>query len=273
MKKFDKSKEEKIVNLYKSGYTQKEIAEMFDTYNTSIRRVLLRNNIVVKGNDKQQRLCKHNPFKKRDEWSEYYIGLLLTDGNIDYSSGRNRIRLSLNEEDGYLIEGFLKKAAPKAAVTKTLQKINNSYMWSASITNSEALEYLERIANFHNKSFEAKLYIPLTYHLLRGIVDGDGGYYQQNAGIKLQICGKSPVLLEQIKYFLEKEGFSTTLYTTKRGLHELKVVKVEDVIKLGEKLYQNASICCKRKYLKWLAFYESRRANTLNSGKEMALQS
>ena len=38
-------------------------------------------------------------------------------------------------------------------------------------------------------------------------------------------------------------------------------------------MYKNAHIFCKRKYERWLAFYESRRAYTLNSGKEMALQS
>lgn len=38
--------------------------------------------------------------------SEYYLGLLITDGNIDYSSKRKRIRLSLNEKDGYLINTF-----------------------------------------------------------------------------------------------------------------------------------------------------------------------
>lgn len=51
-------------------------------------------------------------------------------------------------------------------------------MWSASITNEEALTYLERVANFHNKSFDAKIYIPITYNILRGILDGDGGFYQ-----------------------------------------------------------------------------------------------
>ena len=40
MKKFSKEKELEIINLYKRGYTQKEIAEKYNTFNTSIRRVL-----------------------------------------------------------------------------------------------------------------------------------------------------------------------------------------------------------------------------------------
>jgi len=46
-----------------------------------------------------------------------------------------------------------------------------------------------------------------------------------------------------------------------------------DVIRIGEQLYKNAHIFCKRKYERWLAFYENRRANGVNSGEEMAIQS
>lgn len=56
------------------------------------------------------------------------------------------------------------------------------------------------------------------------------------------------------------------------NLFYLEIFKIEEVIKLGEYMYNNAHIFLKRKYEKWLAFYESRRANTLNSGKEMAIQ-
>ena len=272
MKKFSKEVELEIINLYKKGYTQKEIAEIYNTFNTSIRRVLLRNNVYLKGNDKQQRLCKHNPFKNHDEWSEYFLGLLITGGNIDYSSKRKRIRISLNERDGYLIEEFLNHSAPEAKITKTLQKLNNSYMWSASITNLEALNFLERKGNFHNKSFEAKLYTPITYHILRGIIDGDGGVYQQNfTAVKFSICGKSLTFIKQIEFFLVKEGFFPIIYKW-HDLYYIQIVRVDEVLKLGQLLYKDAHIFCKRKYEKWLAFYESRRAYTLNSGKEMAIQ-
>lgn len=48
MKKFSKEKELEIINLYKRGFTQKEIADKYGTFNTSIRRVLLRNNVFLK---------------------------------------------------------------------------------------------------------------------------------------------------------------------------------------------------------------------------------
>ena len=44
--------------------------------------------------------------------------------------------------------------------------------------------------------------------------------------------------------------------------------KIQEVIKLGELMYNNASIYMQRKYDKWLSFYESKRdKQALNSGK------
>lgn len=271
MRRFNPEKESEILRMYRGGMTQKQIADELGTYNTSIRRVLIRNGITPKGNDKQQRLCKHNPFRKGDEYSDYFLGLLMTDGNID---DRHRIRLSLNEKDGYLIQEFLNWASPKSKLTKTLQKLNNSYMWSASITNEDAYEYLIKRGNFHNKSFEAKLYTPINYTILRGIFDGDGGYAITNNGstLRFYICGKSATFIKQIEAFLIKNGYSPRV-TYIHDLWYVNLYRVEDVIGIGEQLYNNAHIFCRRKYERWLAFYESRRANGVNSGEETAIQS
>jgi DNA invertase Pin-like site-specific DNA recombinase len=47
MSKFSKEKEQEIVNMYIKGLSQVEIAKYFNTFNTSIRRVLKRNNIKI----------------------------------------------------------------------------------------------------------------------------------------------------------------------------------------------------------------------------------
>lgn len=277
MVKFSKEKEEAIINLYKQGKSQKEIGLMFNTFNTSIRRVLVRNKVLLRGNDKIQRLCKHNPFKKHDEYSEYFLGLLLTDGCISSNCTKSSksINLSLSEIDGYMVEAFRDWASPNSKVSKVLQKINNSYIYSFNFTNTETEEWLYRKGNFKNKSYECKIYTPITWNILRGIFDGDGGFHPNCGHLDFFICGKSLVFLKQIKLFLEKAGLHPYLKERKNGqgnnLFYLEIYKVEEVLKLGEYMYSNAHIFLKRKYEKWLAFYESRRAYTLNSGKEMAI--
>lgn len=46
MKRFSKEIELDIIDKYKKGKNTVEIAKEYNTYNTSIRRVLLRNRIV-----------------------------------------------------------------------------------------------------------------------------------------------------------------------------------------------------------------------------------
>ena len=60
-------------------------------------------------------MCKHNPFKRNDEYSEYFLGLLLTDGCITYKDKDHNnlhINLSLSEIDSYMVENFRNWASP-----------------------------------------------------------------------------------------------------------------------------------------------------------------
>lgn len=276
--KFSKEKEKAIIRLYLQGKSQTEIAKIYNTYNTSIRRVLLRNNILLRHPANIHRLCKHNPFKKNDENSEYFLRLLLTDGCISSNASKKSksINLSLNEIDGYMVEKFRDWISPNSKVSKVLQRINNSYMYSVNITNTEVEEWLYRKGNFKNKSYNCKIYTPITWNILRGIFDGDGGFHSNCNHLDFFICGKSLTFLKQIKMFLDKYNFTSYIKRRKNGqgnsLYYIEIYKIKDVLKLGEYMYNNAHIFLKRKYEKWLAFYESRRAYTLNSGKKMAIQ-
>ena len=277
---FSKEKELEIVKLYCNGYNQTEIAIKFNTFNTSIRRVLLRYNIPIRTGSKTNRLCKHNPFKNKDEYSEYFLGLLLTDGHISFRKGRvSSINLSLSERDNYIIEQFRNWASPKSKISKVFQKLNSSYMYSVSITNEEAVEWLMRKGNFYNKSFQCKIYYPINWNILRGIFDGDGGFHKTKSGLQFFICGLSECFMYQIYYFLQKNGINSKIRFTspdkwhKNGLYYIEVYKQADVIKIGLNMYSNAHIFINRKYERWLTFYESKKDKySLNSGKEMAIQ-
>ena len=273
MKKFSEEKEQDIIDKYKRGRNTVEIAKEYNTYNTSIRRVLLRNGIVPRNPQKVQRLCKHNPFKRNDEYSEYFLGLLLTDGCITNKSKNTYVvNLSLSEKDGYMVEKFRDWASPYTKVSKVLQRINNSYMYSVNIANCEMIDWLRLRGNFYRKSYECKIYTPITWNILRGIFDGDGGFRQVNKGsLYFFICGKSLVFINQIYYFLSKQGFHPKI-NTQNGLYYVALYRQDEVQLVGEYLYNNAHIYLKRKYERWLAFYESRKANGVNSGKETAIQ-
>lgn len=266
---FSKEKELQIIELYKKGLNQVEIAKIFNTFNTSIRRVLLRNNIITRPQYKVTRLCKHNPFKKNDEYSEYFLGLLLTDGCITKSEYKNySINLSLSEEDKYIVEAFRDWASPKSKVSKVFQKLNSSYMYSVTFTNEEAVEWLRRKGNFYNKSYFCKIYCPITWNILRGIFDGDGGFHKMHKNdIDFFICGMSKDFMCQINRFLLKNNIKSKVRYAKpdkwhpKGFYYVEVYNQDDVVKIGLNMYSNAHIFIKRKYEKWLTFYESKKKN------------
>lgn len=119
--RYSKEKELDIIEKYKRGATQKQIAIEYNTSNTAIRRVLIRNGIIPRSPSKVQRVCKHNPFRRNDEYSEYFLGLLITDGCISkHTGGYNTytVSLSLTSSDGYMIEAFRDWASPKSKVSK-----------------------------------------------------------------------------------------------------------------------------------------------------------
>lgn len=268
--KFSIEKEQKIIQMYKNGKSQKDIASYFNTFNTSIRRVLLRNNIKIRSGEKVLRIVKHNPFKRNDRISNYFLGLLITDGCItkEKKNKNYKIDLQLSEKDKDIIYKYRDWISPNLLINKFYQKINGTYMYGVAYKNMETVEWLNKKANFHNKSFNAKLYIPITWDILRGIFDGDGYFVKSNKfGLRFGICSCSKILIDQINYFLNKHNIKTHIHVDtkhrKNIIYYIQVYKIKDVIKIGENMYNNTSYFIKRKYEKWLSFYESRKQTPL----------
>src|SRR5690554_4363747 len=101
-----KYNEKEIVLWYKKGLNTKEIADKLGTYNTTIRRILIRNQVELRSVlDMARRYSRTNIFEdnlSREEF--YFLGLLITDGCIS----DNRITLGLKESDKTLLERFAK---------------------------------------------------------------------------------------------------------------------------------------------------------------------
>lgn len=261
--KFNKEKEQSIINDYISGLTTVDIAKKWNTYNTSIRRILLRNNITPRTIKEVNSRIKENPFRLGDEKSEYFLGLLLTDGNIHHRKENNSVCTSLSLKDKEMIEQFRNFICPQNKIYKVLQKKYNTYMFTAAIRNDSIAEWLEKQGNFTNKSYNCDIYIPLTSHILRGIFDGDGYWHITNNGHTMSwgICGKSLIFLEKIKDYLEQNNIKAFLNKRKKPnnnyLYYLEIYKTVDVIKIANLMYKGAHISLTRKFAKWHLFEET----------------
>lgn len=261
MSKFSKEKEFSIVKDYLDGLDTVQIAKKWNTYNTSIRRVLLRNGITPK--TIKERLSVENPFKDNDEKSEYFLGLLLTDGCISHRKDTNSVSISLSLIDKEMVESFRDFINPKAKVSKVLQKKFNTYMYIYSVRNDMIAKWLEDRGNFTNKSYNCDIYIPLTPNILRGIFDGDGYWHSSKNTMHWGICGKSKVFLEKIQSYLKSNNINSSLVKRNKGndnyLYYLEIHKTVDVVKVANLMYKDAHILLIRKYDKWHLFEETLR--------------
>lgn len=113
----------KVVKMYESGLNTVEIAKSFGTYNTTIRRILLRHNVTLVSTKDRLRFVTDNPFKESDPTSDYFLGLLISDGCV---SGHT-VTLGLKEEDVYMLEHFAKFCSPKLKVCKYFHTTHQKY--------------------------------------------------------------------------------------------------------------------------------------------------
>ena len=99
----------------------------------------------------------------------YFIGLLASDGNI-YNT---RIELCLHEKDKDILikyQQFLENNTTLRIRTKSL----TSNQFRIAFRNKRIAETLNTYGITPNKSRTLELNIPITFDLLRGIIDGDG---------------------------------------------------------------------------------------------------
>lgn len=258
-----KFEENSIIEDYQKGLTTVDIAKKWNTYNTSIRRVLIRYNIPLRGNKEVQQTVKENPFKLKDEKSEYFLGLLLTDGCIHHRKDSNSVSITLALKDKEMVEYFRDFACPKNKVSKVLQKKYGTYMYSTSFRHDDTAKWLEKHGNFYNKSYDCDIYTPLTPHILRGIFDGDGYWHSTNKGTTKcwGICGKSFIFLQKIQAYLSSLGIKSFLNKRKKPnnnfIYHLEIYKLVDVVKVAKLMYNEAHIYLQRKYDEWHLFEET----------------
>ena len=94
-----------IVRLYNSGLSQQKIGEMYNTSHTVIRKVLMKNNVIMRDNSRKGRkyTIDENYFDIIDNQDKAYIlGLLYADG-CNYVP-QHRVKIELQERDKDILD-------------------------------------------------------------------------------------------------------------------------------------------------------------------------
>ena len=164
-----------IISLYKEKGIEK-ISKLLNYSRNKIRKLLINNNISIKTHKEINKKYSvyENYFEIIDSKDKaYFLGFLIADGNIF----KNKIRISLQEEDGYILEKF-KDYIKYDGIVHTILKGNNKKRQKCLvITSTKISNDLINIGCIQNKShFTFFPNIPKEFysHFIRGVFDGDG---------------------------------------------------------------------------------------------------
>lgn len=256
MKNYSK---EDIVNYYLSKpMTLEDVAKKFNLCKPTISKVLKENNINTYTKTKLfSPQFIENYFETIDtENKAYFLGLIISDGCIfEHSTKQNSISICLQECDKYLLESFIKDIHTNKHITS-----DNRGCFEISISSNKMVKDLSKYGVIPRKSlntiFPTNINHNMYPHLLRGIIDGDGSiaFYKRkdrpNSYTKaVRLCQGNKEFLNDIIQFLHKEINTSiiSLYQEKESLWSIAYRSNEDMSKVHNYLYDNATIYMKRK--------------------------
>ena len=251
-----------IIEFYKSkpmsfGCVQKKYNLSFPT----VKKILINEKTYPKNLVYNPELCENYFQDINDEYKAYFIGLIISDGNVfEPTNGidkQSSISITLDNSDKYILEEFkvCVKSNNKIAedgrgcsqIAVRSNKMANDLSKYGVIPRKTLFTYLPKI----NDEF-----MP---HLIRGILDGDGsiGAHRIKSGRFLHyisFCGTHKLMEDISEYLTNKLNLKTKpkVYDYKnRHLSEISIRSIDDMVLVGDFLYENSNIFLKRKKEKY----------------------
>jgi hypothetical protein len=235
-----------LVQLFNEGKKASEIAELLGMHPANVTRYLKRAGLKTPDRSEAQRRIHINYFEDYNNREvSYWIGMLATDGWIDEQ--RQRIQLSLKDKEH--IEKFNKFLGGVMSVNSTENQ------WRLVFSQPDTCKSLVSYGVTGCKSLTLKLTIPITWDMLRGIIDGDGCWSRINTyGVCCSIATCSYEFGKQIYMFFKSNDITPVVSKQVKDrlnpLYDIRINKKEDIAKLITNLYKDAPIYLDRKVIK-----------------------
>ena len=180
--KLNEQQQEQILTLYDQGMTTESIASMFSVTGNTISNVIRANKGTLRPRGHVPKIDNPSFFEVIDSESKaYFLGLIIADGSVILDAkGRKTFSLSLKSDDEHILHSLSSLLGlPEGRVTK-----DNRGCSGVRTSSSQIIENLSTYGVVPNKTFIS--YMPhveesLLPHLIRGLFDGDGSVYVNNA--------------------------------------------------------------------------------------------
>lgn len=191
------------------------------------------------------------------EEKAYFLGFLITDGNVFKTENGNRqasISITQSSSDEYILKAFKDAIHSNTAIAHDGRGCSQ-----IAVRSNIMAESLEKYGIVSNKTLITKLpLLPKEYmpHLLRGILDGDGNIKAHQTTIRnryahaISFCG-THTLMQDINDYLHDALLvnKKIVYDySDRHLSEVRWQNKADMRTIGDWIYRDATIYLVRKH-------------------------
>lgn len=248
---FTEEEKQKIIYLNNHHYSYKEIAEKLKTTEYTLQKFFKENNIK-KMSYKKDKFLKEDFFANiTTEEQAYLLGLLKTDGYIQYKKGYWLVGIMLKSSDRYMIEKIKelfnsnRKIYHDGRTGKECDAIEiNSEIMAKDLSKFEIIPrktYL--LKDIHIEQIPKHL----QRHYLRGLLDGDGTIGYDEGYVRIGFCGYNEEFVRSFQYaideYLERDVHNVI---KKTNAYNCKW-KGKQCLKILEYLYKDSTIALERK--------------------------
>lgn len=254
---------QEIINLYNSGKTPTEIAEIYNCCTSNISRRLKKAGFEFKRDYSKTRYERRNRYKVNEGYFDeidtadkaYFLGLMCSDGSVSH----NQFYIKLTDED--VLQKFkihLQYEGPIRFINHSKLHPNwkNAYMLEISskkLVNALCLQGC--VPNKTRTLHLPKLRENLYRHFIRGFFDGDGCLQLQDKlyHCRFDLTSASKIFLEQVRPIIAEHGktIGSLNKETKYDVWHLSF-SGHQVISILNWLYKDTDLYMIRKYNKYL---------------------
>ena len=243
--------EREVITRYKNGESCQVIADSFKVTFHTISNILEKNNIARDNKYKNINL-NENYFEKIDSSDKaYFLGFMLTDGNV--SLNENTIRLSLSSKDEEILNIFKEKTGNenKICIREDEKHSERTFQLRSKKWKDDLAKY-GVVPQKTSISEMPVLSTDMMPHLIRGMIDGDG-WISFNSH-QIGFCGNEKTV-NQLKDYLVTtlNVYDVKVIHASENLWQITWASQKDIEKIGNYIYQNKDNCfLSRKYNNFL---------------------
>lgn len=258
--------ENKVIKMYTEGVRSSDICKECRCSTNTISKILKNHNIPLKTSNK---IPKNKNFSKFYDLSnletQYWIGFICADGNIEYRVKDGIYQISLFSKDKEIVDKYLQYLGDNIA---SVYRCPNG-VYKVYICSKKLCEYFINTLNIvPNKSKILNPNIEYTPNFILGYFDGDGCIRNTSANGQIRyecnITSGSLLFLEKIKKILDSQGIYSIIYKhTDCNAYKIRVDRKSESEKFYKYLYSNYITCLSRKLNNFVALFGNLEEKTL----------